>query len=846
VRLRRLRAVVFGPHRDRDLDLDADVVLVFGRNESGKSCFRTAVETVLYGFDPAKRETHPLFLWNEGPGDDLHVEADLVLDDGSVLPVERVLQAVGKSRTTKDGESFTGPRQGNAPLPFVEGLPRKLFQTIYSIEIEQLAALAAGVQEHVDDLLLPEARSLRLRPTSEIAEARVQAGEARREEDGLRSALAEKSELEERLRAYRKAKADLERVARDAPYRRDLCDLVRRERQLGDPVDLSGLGDLPLVEPATVERKIEKIEEDLAEPRERLDQEAPAIGEPQQALLDASAEIQVILDAAPKHAADFSRCEEARERGKKLRGDAEGRLAGVRKNDAEAVELDAVAALPLERLRSAQASWARAFEEHLAAPAREPGRAPLWTLVVAAVGVVGASAAAFSGLSPWLVLLGVVAVATAACFAFFARSAPRRTGLAPPSRPGTVAEILEGLPIAADFLASPTELLRLIEVLGDAQKMVGDAADSEKQARQLSQDANERVRAWGVVCARHGLDAKGEGSFLVERLREALEAAREAEKRVGRDEGERRQAESAIRAGMPALERERAHLEALRSTLRRAEPDAPDFDEAYRRVRERMQEQHVVREQKRRLSADPRWSKHRDDPSVTGESVPEDADWLEEATAKRDATLEAVNDDIETANERLGALSTRLEQDAGSRSARARDAVVSLEEELAAVKRDRDRLALLDSILARAEHVFREEHQPDVLRRASDHLARVTGGRYSGLYYLEGEDGGLHVACADHSEPVRVRPPISRGTLDQIFLCLRLGLLEHLDRDHERLPLILDDALLRMDDARRPEVYGLLADIAPTRQVFVLTCHAAIADEVEKELSAARIDLSHD
>ncbi len=199
---------------------------------------------------------------------------------------------------------------------------------------------------------------------------------------------------------------------------------------------------------------------------------------------------------------------------------------------------------------------------------------------------------------------------------------------------------------------------------------------------------------------------------------------------------------------------------------------------------------------------------------------------------------------IDTAIERLAVLSVQLKEDAGSRSARARDAVCSLEEELAEMKRERDTLALLDSIVARAEHEFREEHQPDVLRRASRYLAQVTRGRYHRLYYLEGEDGGLHVACADHSEPLPAKAPISRGTLDQIFLCLRLGLLDHLDRDREKLPLILDDALLRMDDERRPEVYRLLADIAPTRQVFVLTCHSAIADEVTKALGAARIDLS--
>jgi uncharacterized protein YhaN len=296
VRLRRLRAAVFGPHRDLDLDLDSDVVLIFGRNESGKSCFREAVETVLYGFEPHKRENHLLYLWSEGRGGDLHLEADLALDDGSAMRVERVLQATGKSRTAKAGEAFEGARQGNTHLRFVDGLPRKLFQSIYSIEIEQLDALGAGVQEHIDDLLLPEAESLRLHPISKIreslcdehqrlwrgdyrgkprarelmdalSEARRRADEAAREEQGLRTALAEQARLEAQLESDRKQKAWLERVARDAPYLRDLFELNRRKRQLGPPVDLSLLGERPLVDPESLAHETEELEEDLAGPK---------------------------------------------------------------------------------------------------------------------------------------------------------------------------------------------------------------------------------------------------------------------------------------------------------------------------------------------------------------------------------------------------------------------------------------------------------------------------------------------------------------------------------------------------------------------------------------------------
>ena len=159
-----------------------------------------------------------------------------------------------------------------------------------------------------------------------------------------------------------------------------------------------------------------------------------------------------------------------------------------------------------------------------------------------------------------------------------------------------------------------------------------------------------------------------------------------------------------------------------------------------------------------------------------------------------------------------------------------------MEERLESLQQERDRLALLEAILARAERRFRDEHQPPVLQRASAYLERVTHGRWRRLDFEEGADGGLFVAGSGRDEPVRVAPPLSRGTLDQIFLCLRLGLLDHLDEGRERLPLVLDDALLRMDAVRRAAVYELLAEISRRRQVFLLTCQEWIAAEAEHAL----------
>ena len=52
------------------------------------------------------------------------------------------------------------------------------------------------------------------------------------------------------------------------------------------------------------------------------------------------------------------------------------------------------------------------------------------------------------------------------------------------------------------------------------------------------------------------------------------------------------------------------------------------------------------------------------------------------------------------------------------------------------------------------------------------------------------------------------------------------------------------DALVRMDDGRRAAVYDLLAEISQRRQVILLTCHAAVAAALERDLGLRRLELS--
>jgi uncharacterized protein YhaN len=394
------------------------------------------------------------------------------------------------------------------------------------------------------------------------------------------------------------------------------------------------------------------------------------------------------------------------------------------------------------------------------------------------------------------------------------------------------------------MLENPSGLGRIIEAARRARQQLADAEAGEGEARRLRLETEAELEVWRATCARLDIPTDADGQVLIERMRSALQRATAEQQRAQDDATERQTAQTLIDAKQPLIDRHRAHLAALAKTIRANVRDTSDLHAAYEETTRRRDEQEYLRKRGAELETDSRWGAFRDDPRVETEVEPGDAPWNDRVTSKRRADLAELGESIEAAIKRLAELGELIGRDPGSRSARARDEVANLEEEIANTKVERDRLALLESIVVHAEKRFREEHQPDVLRRASGYLERVTRGRYSRLDYLEGDDAGLFVSCRERSEPVKVEAPISRGTLDQIFLCLRLGLLDHLDADRERLPLILDDALVRMDDVRRQEVYALLREAAATRQVFFLTCHRAIADEAEKALATARIELS--
>jgi uncharacterized protein YhaN len=122
--------------------------------------------------------------------------------------------------------------------------------------------------------------------------------------------------------------------------------------------------------------------------------------------------------------------------------------------------------------------------------------------------------------------------------------------------------------------------------------------------------------------------------------------------------------------------------------------------------------------------------------------------------------------------------------------------------------------------LAQAKLEIQRRFAPQIVKRAKELMAQLTCGRYDKLGLKE----DLTITAGAGEEDV-VRDILWRsdGTVDQLYLALRLAVAEALAPD---APLVLDDALVRFDDTRLKAALQVLKDFAQDRQVLVFTCHS--------------------
>ena len=199
-------------------------------------------------------------------------------------------------------------------------------------------------------------------------------------------------------------------------------------------------------------------------------------------------------------------------------------------------------------------------------------------------------------------------------------------------------------------------------------------------------------------------------------------------------------------------------------------------------------------------------------------SKPQQPDELTHTMAETDALLSSAAFEQKQNQLRLGQFQGQAEALGQESALRAqlkqiRQRIDSLEDTYLA-------LELAQKALGAATSELQRRFAPRISKRAQELFERFTSGRYQRITL--GEDLSVN-ASAQQEDTLRSSQWRSDGTVDQMYLALRLAVAEELTPD---APLVLDDALVRFDDARLATALHILQEMAEHKQVILFTCQS--------------------
>lgn len=145
----------------------------------------------------------------------------------------------------------------------------------------------------------------------------------------------------------------------------------------------------------------------------------------------------------------------------------------------------------------------------------------------------------------------------------------------------------------------------------------------------------------------------------------------------------------------------------------------------------------------------------------------------------------------------------------------------AMEDEHAALEAEFEAIALAVETLRDADADIQSRFSPELGRLAAHYMSIVTGGKYDSV--LINRDFSARVRETDGGVP-RETEYLSAGTLDLMYLAVRLAVCTLALPESANCPLILDDALVNFDAERTAQAMTLLREIAKDRQVILFSC----------------------
>ncbi|MDO9107819.1 MAG: AAA family ATPase [Coriobacteriia bacterium] len=836
MRLSRIIAERFGSLRSATLGpLGDGLTVVLGPNEAGKTSFTTLVRYVLYGY-PTKRDAEPDYECDAGKR-----LGRLVFSDGdSQWALER---AEGTHGGPLAISTLAGPDRPELLSEVTRGVSRDSFRVVFGFGLDEMVQIETGRGAGMDILskLYAAKVGLEVSPSDVRAGLESEASELWRPSGRNPELNALKAKITEVKRQIADLESQASKFAQDQQRLAELDDQLEAARADREAATLRaqelGAAAQKLVD---LETRVFEATEQAHLAREEIAQDDQKRAELviDERLLAVAAELGEVLGESSGFRERLRRSGEQELEMSSLRARAALKLAeaGVGSPEADAADMGPETTAGVERWKTRLVGLeSQAAMSRRAADTAKDALEPAWLESDKA-------RRATSGSRLWapgalMVALGLVIVAVA----------------------GVAADLLQAV---LGLLVTGTGVALLVRVLRpqttapgalSREQVSGTAGAAELAAKRDAAELQQALDEWRTWLSIRGLGHAGEdptaASLLLGSLKEYRALVADAN-RIAAARDQELAACAAYRAQLASLTEHvapalsRLAFEDIPAQAARLSQDlevARAADLTHRELNTRIANHESVAAQ-----ADARLALATEDRLSLLDRVGLGAsDALlvatEAAAAKELARAATVAfDKIATDHT---ALATRLDSEGRD------NAMATLRLELAVLDERRDFaleryavLAVAETLMARTQSFTEQARQPQVVRRASELFESITEGRYVSVSVPS--DGGEFIVFDPDSRP-RPSSELSTGTAQQLYLALRIALIETLDEVGPGLPVLMDDVLVNFDPERKRGAAKAIRHLAAHRQVVLFTCHpetARLMQEVAPDHSQLTLD----
>ena len=137
---------------------------------------------------------------------------------------------------------------------------------------------------------------------------------------------------------------------------------------------------------------------------------------------------------------------------------------------------------------------------------------------------------------------------------------------------------------------------------------------------------------------------------------------------------------------------------------------------------------------------------------------------------------------------------------------------------MSTLKRMNESINLAKEVLTQAYEEMKSTVTPKFTRNLSENISNITDGKYKYIRFNDME--GLIVEL-DNGNYISANN-LSVGTIEQLYLSLRLSMVEELS--DEKMPIILDEVFAYYDKNRLKNTLNYIINKFSNNQIIILTC----------------------